>query len=354
MRDSGATLQEFTCAQLRGLCRSYDIPPHEPERLVTRLLGPVADRPVQQPPAWPSDVADDATPLEFSVAFDGGGRRKLRVLGETIAEAPSVTANTRAAEQFIDTIHERDGVALDKLHAVQDLFRTDQPQGAFSWWYSMIFSPGGPPKFKVYFNPAVHGAEKAPALVEEALARLGLPQAHTTVHKHALRRFGSDVIAFFAVDLDSDPQARVKLYVSHLSGTAEDAARAAEAVPGIEHERVHEFCAALGEDTAVFDGRPLVSSYSFVDGDTSAPSNYSLYVPVRDYVPDDAVARRRVIRALAPHGVDTAEIDDVISAVATRPLTDNRGLLAHVSLRMSPGDTGTTLYVSSEAYGGTR
>ncbi|WP_461145016.1 tryptophan dimethylallyltransferase family protein [Salinifilum aidingensis] len=319
---------------------------------MTRLLGPVAERPVQQPPAWPSDVADDATPLEFSVAFDGD-RRKLRVLGETIAETPSVAENTRAAEHFVDTAAERDGVALDKLRAVQDLFRPEQPQGAFSWWYSMIFSPEGPPKFKVYFNPAVRGAERAPELVGEALKRLGLPEADATVHEHALHRFGSDTASFFAVDLDSGPQARVKLYVSHLSGTAEDAARAAEAVPGIEHELVYDFCAALGEDTVVFDGRPLVSSYSFVDGDTSTPSGYSLYVPVRDYVPDDAVARERVVRALRPHGVDAAEIDDIIGAVTTRPLTDNRGLLAHVSLRMSPEDTGTTLYVSSEAYGGT-
>lgn len=353
MRDTSDTLGELTRSQLTQLCGLYDIDSEVPGRLLTELLGPISERPLDQPPVWPSDVADDATPVEFSVAFEGDGRRKVRILGETIAEQPSTTENLKAAERFVDNVHARDGVAVDKLHSIQDLFTPEQPKGAFAWWYSTIFEPGSAPKIKVYFNPEVHGREAAPEVVEKALSRLGLSEAYSTIEKYALQRFEQDVVAFFAVDLDDSPQARVKLYISHLGGTAEDARRTAEAVPGIDYDRITEFCATLGGDTTVFDGRPLVSSYSFVDGDTDTPSNYSLYVPVRDYVPDDAVARERVLRAMSPYGPYHEELDQVTRCVTSRSLRENVGLLAHASLRMSPGSTGTTVYVSSEAYGGT-
>lgn len=343
------TLGTRTRAQLAGLCELYGIPPDSSGSVLTELLGSAARWPLQQQPPWHSDVADDATPVEFSVAFDGA-RRKVRVLGETIAEPPSAKANLRTAEQFVAELHSRGDVVLDKLRAVQDLFTPQEPRGAFAWWYSVILDPDGPPKFKVYFNPEVHGREAASELVEQALSRLGLPAVQSTLDKYALRRFDQDVVSFFAVDLDSGDQARVKIYVSHLDGSAQDAVRTAQAVPGLAHERIEEFCAALAPGTTVFGGRPLVSSYSFVDGDTSTPSNYSLYVPVRDYVPHDAVARERVLRALEPHGVGAAEVDRITAAVTNRSLHEAAGLLAHVSLRLSPESTGTTLYVSSEAY----
>ena len=123
--------------------------------------------------------------------------------------------------------------------------------------------------------------------------------------------------------------------------------------PWIDPGQAGKFCSLLGGDTEIFAGRPLVSSYSFVEGDTSTPSNYSVYVPIRDYVPHDGVARERVLDTLPQFGVEPTGLDEMIAAVRNRPLEANSGLIAHVSLRMSASTIGSTVYLSSEAYGGT-
>ncbi|MBE9375951.1 tryptophan dimethylallyltransferase [Saccharopolyspora sp. HNM0983] len=348
-----ATLAELTSDQLRNLCEIAGIDERDPIRLLGDILGPAGPRPLAEPPLWPSDVADDATPVEFSMQFESDGNRHLRVLAEKLADEPGPGANLRATRELLTSLDARYGLNLDRLRAVEDLFLADDPQGKFAWWYSFIFGPDSMPKFKIYINPAMHGAEHASALVERALGRLGLDGAWQTIRDHALTRDGFDHPGFFAVDLDRGPQARVKLYVTHDAAGPDDAVRAARAVPGIDADRVAEFCAMLSPETEVFRGRPLVSSYSFVDGDQETPSNYSLYLPIRDYVPHDAVARERTVRLLKDHGVDPDLLDRALTALTDRPLEDNTGLIAHLSLRMSPGKTGTTVYLSSEAYGGT-
>lgn len=110
--------------------------------------------------------------------------------------------------------------------------------------------------------------------------------------EHALRRGELDNFTFFALDLDDDPLSRVKVYVSHDAAEAEDAVRAAALVPGTDPMLIREFLAVLGGGKGPFEGRPLVSSYSFVEGMGGTPGNYSIYLPIRSYVPDDEVAWR--------------------------------------------------------------
>lgn len=353
MSAAGATLTDLTSSQLRNLCEIAGIDERDPVRLLGDILGSAGPRPLAEPPLWPSDVADDATPVEFSMQFENDGNRHLRVLAEKLADEPGPGANLRATRELLTSLDSRYGLNLDRLRAVEDLFLADEPQGKFAWWYSFIFGPDSTPKFKIYINPAMHGDEHAPRLVEEALRRLGLEGAWTTIRENALTRDGMDSPGFFAVDLDRGPQARVKLYVTHEAATSDDVLRAARAVPGIDPDQVTDFCAMLSPETEVFRGRPLVSSYSFVDGDVSAPSNYSLYLPIRDYVQHDGVARERTARLLKEHDVEPDLLDRVLSSLTDRPLQDNSGLIAHLSLRLSPGKTGTTVYLSSEAYGGT-
>ncbi|MGP4017668.1 tryptophan dimethylallyltransferase family protein [Saccharopolyspora sp. 5N708] len=308
---------------------------------------------MSEPPLWPSDVADDATPIEFSIQFEDDGARHLRILAETLPAHPGPAVNLQAAEDLIDSLAGRYDLSLDRLHSVRDLFSSAEPQGKFSWWFSFIFDADGAPKFKVYFNPQVRGADEAPHLVREAFERLGMPGAYDTVSKYALQRGEVDHLTFFALDLDRSPQSRVKLYISQYAAQPTDAEFAASAVRDIDPGQVREFCSVLAGDTPIFLGRPLVSSYSFVEGDLDEPSNYSLYLPIRDYVRDDVVARDRVLAHLRQRDIPPAFLDELISAVTDRPLEANAGLLAHVSLRLSPNRTGTTVYVSSEAYGGT-
>jgi DMATS type aromatic prenyltransferase len=352
MSTTGGTLGDLTKHQLRNLCRVVSIDESEPVRLLGKVLGSADSRPLSQPPPWPSDIADDATPVEFSVQINDTGERHLRILAETLPEHPSPAANLGAARDLVSSLAERYGLPLDRLRAIEDLFTPDEPRGHFSWWFSFIFDAAGRPKFKVYLNPAIRGPERSDEICAEAFRRLGLEEAFHTVGEHALQR-EQDELTFFALDLDRGPQSRVKLYISQHDATTDDVMRAAGAVPGISPGQVRDFCRLLAPGTARFSGRPLVSSYSLVESDRDKPSNYSIYLPLRDYVPDDSVSRERVRRHLREHKIDPAMLDEIIGSLTERELSANAGLLAHISLRLSPDQTGTTLYASSEAYGGT-
>ena len=342
---------EHLAGQLNPLCRVLELDPAIPLDLLTGLLGPHGGRSLAEPPAWPSEIADDHSPVEFSIAFNDTEPPALRILAEVPGVPPGIHGNTRAAYAFLAANATRFGLATQRLAAVRDVFATDRPHGPFALWCSLVFRHGRDPEFKVYFNPEVAGVDRAPDLVEEALGRLGLHRSYRTMVAHAVRpgELGRrDRLAFFALDLHDGPQARVKLYLSHHEADAADAARAATVVPGVDPDEVAEFCLAAG-GRGRFAGRPLVGSYTLAGG-TDHPVGYSVYVPIRDYVDDDRRARDRVAGVLARHGFGTALLNRSIAAVSRRPLAEGVGLIAHVSLRLGPPRPGVTVYLSAEAY----
>ncbi|WP_229074712.1 tryptophan dimethylallyltransferase family protein [Actinoplanes sp. DH11] len=325
--------------------------PEAPLRLLTELLGEHGSRPLTEPPVWPSDVADDHTPVEFSIAWNEGEPPALRILAEAFAPVPSVRANALATDEFLRAQAARYGLSTRRLDAIRDLFDTATPHGDFVLWISLVFRNGRPPEFKVYFNPEVHGPEHSPAVVEQALDRLGLAEAYTRMVSHAVRPgelARADRLTFFALDLHDGPQARVKLYLSHHDAQAGDVARAAAVVDGVDPELVTEFCELAGRAER-FTGRPLIGSYTITQG-AERPNGYSVYVPIRSYVGDDREARERVLPMLARYRFDPAVLDRAIDAVTDRPLDDGVGLIAHVSLRLGPPRPGMTVYLSAEAY----
>jgi DMATS type aromatic prenyltransferase len=338
------TLREHTTGQLLRLCRVAGLsgPDQLPVELLGRLLGAAGESRLNGSSPWPSSISDDTTPVEFSIAFDANGECAVRVLGETV--------NTYPERQFLDAVAGRLQLFTDRFDAVQDLFLPEEQQGEFRLWYSLIFWPTSAPRLKIYLNPQVTGPAQAGRLVAEGLSRLGINRAYDTVVASALTRGELDRFSFFALDLDDSPQSRVKLYISHEAAETQDIVRAASLIPGIDAAQIHEFCALLGGRNGPFRSRPLMSSYSFVGGDTARPSSYSLYVPIRDYVPDDEVARARVLAVMAQYDIDSATLDRALAAVSSRPLRDGVGLIPHVSLRLGAYGSGITIYLSSEAY----
>ena len=338
--------------QLYRLCTVLGMDPENPVELLGDLLGPHRNRPLALPPAWPSDVADDNSPVEFSIAYNETEPPSLRILAEVVDAAPGVRANMSAAYDFLDRQTARYGLATDRLDAVRDLFEAVGPEAVFALWCSLVFRAGRRPEFKVYFNPEAQGVQRAPDLVAEALGRIGLAAAYRAMLEHAVRPGelgGLDRLAFFALDLHDGPQSRVKLYVSHHDAKPADAARAAAAVDGVPAAEVAEFCALAGR-VGLFTGRPLISSYTLVEGDVR-PTGFSIYVPIRGYVADDEEARDRVVALMSRHRLDHGLLDRAIAAVAQRPLTGGAGLIAHVSLRLGPPRPGLTVYLSAETYG---
>jgi DMATS type aromatic prenyltransferase len=346
------TMSGHVGGQLARLCEVVGADPAEPLDLMVGLLGPVGARPLAESPAWPSDVSDDHTPIEFSVAFNEAEPPTLRVLGETLGSPPSPRANLSATRGFLAARARANSLSTTRLDAIWDLFDTDDPQGEFALWCSLVFRSQRRPELKVYLNPEVRGVQRAPALVAEALRRLGLGASYRTLLDYGVRpgELGrADRLTFFAVDLHDGPQARVKLYLTHHDAEAWDLIRAAGAVDGLDVGQIAEFCALTGGGIRRFTGRPLVGSYTFTEG-SDRPVGYSVYVPIRSYVDDDEEARDRVAAVLTRYGFDPAELDRAIAAVTRRPLRDGVGLIAHASLRLGAPRPGVTVYLSAEAY----
>ncbi|MFD9700831.1 tryptophan dimethylallyltransferase family protein [Lentzea sp. NPDC059081] len=345
------SLRDFALGQLQNLLRAVGLAASAKSatKLLAAALGPGSRQPLSAVPQWPSQVADDHTPVEFSVALARNEPPAVRMIVESIAERPDSRTNLAAALETLDRFSAEHSLHLGRFDRVRDLFLPEDPQGAFAFWYSLIVGPGAAPAIKVYLNPDVRGRESATALVSEALDRLGLSAAYPSVAEHALRREGLDRFSFFALDLADSDRARVKTYVSHDDAVVADVVRAASAVPDADPELLADVV-ELACGTGPFTRRPLMSSYTFLSGDVDTPSGYSLYIPVRDYVQDDLEACERVLAVMARCGLDTTPFVLALASIVRRPLGEGVGLIAHVSLRLGKPRPGVTVYLSSEAY----
>lgn len=352
MDPQNVSIRDFTGGQLNALLHSLGITqdPSQSMGLLADALGPGGLRPVSTSPAWPSDVADDHTPVEFSTAFAAGESPILRTIVEPTATRPSRAANTAAALAALDRMKRHGNLDTRRFDAVKDLFLPEHPEHDFTFWYSLVFRADDAPAVKVYFNPEVRGEAAAEELVREGLERTGFAAGFPALRNRAVTRPGLDRYSFFALDLVEQQRARVKVYISHHTADVTDVTRAAKAARGVDVDMVPDFCLLTGGSTGTFDKRPLISSYTFLDGDADAPSGYSLYVPIRDYVTDDEEARRRVLAVMAKYDLDPTPFDSALRTIARRPLDEGVGLIAHVSLRMGRPRPGVTVYLSSEAY----
>lgn len=347
------SLYSYTAGQLSSLCSVAGLSPETAVADLGALLEPVRARPLADPPVWPTDVSDDHTPVEFSVAFESGRAPTVRVLGEAMAAQPSRRSNLRSALGLVDRFAEDRELRLDQFHRVRELFLDEDPRHDFAMWFSLVYKRELPPEVKIYFNPDARGTQDAPERVARALHDLQLDGAYRTMLDHGVRPGAlnrDDRFTFFALDLHSQPYARVKVYLTHHNAEPDHLERAASAVPGADLVALHDFLTLTGCDRSL-TGRPALSGYTFVRGDTDRPSTYSLYLPIRDYVRDDEQARDITVSVLDRFGIDPMRADKAIAAVARRPLADGVGLIAHLSLRLNPfGPPGVTVYLSSEAY----
>ncbi|MFC5290354.1 tryptophan dimethylallyltransferase family protein [Actinokineospora guangxiensis] len=318
--------------------------------LLPDLLGAAAGWPLGSPP-WPSEIADDHSPVEYSVAFDQHGVPTLRLLVECVADAPSPLGNQIAALSAVHALSAKVPLSIERLADVAGPFLTSTPAEPFSVWFSLVARPDTGPMLKVYLNPHARGRAQAGDLVATALDRIGFIGGERTI-RAALRGLSTvDDYSFFALDLDDRPDARAKVYVSHTAATTADACRAAAVSRDGDPAEVAEFCAAAAGTDGPCQGRPLVSAYTFLPGDGAVPSGYSLYVPIRDYVGDDAEALARTMSLAKRYGLPDTAVRAAVDAVRGRDLADGRGLIAHLSLRTGPPHPGMTVYLSSEAYG---
>ncbi|MFD9938903.1 tryptophan dimethylallyltransferase family protein [Streptomyces massasporeus] len=316
------------------------------------LLGPAAHRPLGSGPPSRSFVCDDHSPVEFSLAFSAGSPVALRLLVEPGCSATTLEENGRLGRQALEALAARRDFSTEPVRRVEDLFFPPLMDGRFALWCAMDLRQDRPAGVKVYVNPQAHGRARSAQVTEEALNRFGFGGAWPALRERAMPRGPDrDEILFFALDLGSWHTPRVKVYIAHHDITAAQAHTVSRLLPGEPAEQVGEFCHAVAGDPGPFVHRPLVSCLAYTERDRTHPSGHTVHVPVRDYAPDDEVARDRATAVLRRYGMDPGAVDSACAAMTSRRLRDGVGLIAYVSLVQSTWQPPrVNVYFSPEAY----
>ncbi|WP_405679040.1 prenyltransferase [Streptomyces sp. NBC_01511] len=316
-------------------------------------LSDTARRPLSLPPASPSFLSDDHTPVEFSLACTANADPVLRVLVEPGCAHADMADSARAGLGVIRAMAGRWDFSTDQLDALEDLFFPTDAEGPLALWYALELRPGGVPGIKVYLNPSAAGPGQAARTVREALRRLGYGQGFGELPDGA-------GYPFVALDLGSWKKPRVKVYVSHPRMSADDACALSRTASGLSDADVKDFfhAAAGSVPPAGPDAwnvlrllrRPALTCHAFSDRGVG-PSGFTLHIPVRDYVRDDEEASARAKALLAQFGMDTSVLDRALCALTQRQLADGAGLIAYLALAYERNrQPRITAYLSSEAY----
>ena len=344
------TFRELGQERLGALCSALGMQSCQPtaSALFDDFLAGWGDRRIGTTPGWRSDVTDDHTPFEFSVALEEG-RPELRFLVEVQTEPVtdlqrSWDAGLRASED----LRRKHGVSLERLHCIADLFAPQDPAASFSLWHAVCLAVGEAPEFKVYLNPRSRGLDQAATVVREALHRLGFDAAWEFLNQRVLRG-PEDQILYFSLDLASHDDVRVKLYVAHANATAEGLETLLTSVGGgFLPGEAAEFCQAVAAREGPYRERAPLTCYAFTPRSRALPGGVTLYLPVRTFVDHDQMAVERITDWL-----DDAERplwSSAVAAVAARPLDAGRGLVQWASLKRRHGRRRVTFYLAPEAY----
>lgn len=345
----GAHLDARLSRLLRALGRTEHL--SNARRAVKQLSLSWANEILGERAAWPSDITDDHSPFEFSLSLSESGT-SVRILTEPQdVRHPSLAASWRLANDIHERLRSQWGAYSAGYDGVADLFApAPSSDGVFSIWHSAILGRRQDTQFKVYLNPAMHGAADAERVVAEALARLGLGDAWRALREKALLRAGLDQVLYFALDLTRARGARAKVYVAHRHASAADLAVALERCPGFSPNSVNRWLECLLGGTGPFHERPPITCFAF-NQDSLDLHTTTLHLPVRCYAADDFEVARKVCKFLRfPQRVSYMR---ALTGVAERPLESGPGLQTYVSLRPSPGKQAVTVYLAPQLYSGT-
>jgi DMATS type aromatic prenyltransferase len=306
------------------------------------------DRSIGDKSAWQSDVSDDCSPFEFSIAFKED-RAELRVLLEAQGTEPTLQSNWQAGLNLNQYLAEHFNVSLDRFRQIEDLFVPTNPDAKLAMWHAVVFYPDREPDFKLYLNPQAQRKSLAAAVVEESLVRLGFPHAWSGLAEIAAQR-GSDKdeFTYFSLDLDSHAKARVKVYLRHYDATADELENAFSLAQNYVAGDTTEFCQALTQMQDSFTSKPIASCFSFIEGNEDRPSSGTLYIPIGYYTTNDRVAADRLHQYFIQYNLPASTYDTSIQAFANRSLDSGSGMQSHISLRRENQQHQVTVYLNSE------
>lgn len=359
-------LLDYATDRFQKLCVAAGFGSDVPRAVATlrQVLAPLGDLPLQRASEepnkastvlriggnrWVSEISDDNTPIEFSVAI-AHGRTEVRALFEATGSTPTLESYREAGMAMFERLEREFGADLTRYRQLQDLFLPEGMCGPFTVWGSVVFAPGQSPSFKAYFNPQARGPARAGELVDEALRRLGLPRTWSVLCRTIARRGPHlDELKYFALDLTSTPHARIKVYVRHHEATPNDLEVACSGAQEYVAGEALDFASAMAGGEARLTQRATFTCSAFVGGQGERPISTTLYVPICAYAPNDAEAKQRVDRYLADGSIDSKTYDGIIDGYTNRPLDSGVGMQSWVAFRRYRGEPRLTVYLATEA-----
>lgn len=349
------SLQSFGSERLAALCQAVGFDGQDTQtaqRTFEYMCGPWGKQDIEKIPAWRSDLTDDHTPFEFSLALEEG-QPEVRFLLEAQGEPTTLRSSWEAALGLNERLHRELGVPLERFEQVRELFEPVDERARFGLWHAVCVAPGGAPTFKVYLNPFARGPEGAEELVRRAFERLGFSEAWHFLSTVAMRRGSLDQPIYLSLDLSAQRAARIKVYLAHWKASAEDIETVLSLAPEYVPGEARGFCQTLQQGVGRFHGvRSTLTCLSFTSDEPRKPSSITLHFPIRCYAANDADALRRIRPLLDAES--RALLERSVKALARRPLEDGVGLIQWVSMRRQGGGRRATFYLATEAYGGAR
>jgi len=310
---------------------------------------PWGERFIGDASSWVSDVGEDNTPFEFSIAFDEGNP-ELRILTEVQGLSPNLQSNWEAGIRLNRWLADNFNVSLERFQKIAELYFPNNPETKFSIWHAVCFKPDQEPSFKLYLNPQAQGKSLAPAIIEKSLMRLGLSSAWTLLAEITTRRGSKDEFAYFSLDLTGEEKARVKIYLRHYDATTEDVEKAFSIAPNYIEGNVTEFCQDLADFEDSFAKKPVSCCFSLIEEEKNTFSNVTFHLPISNYVANDGVIKNRICDYFIKHNLPIVPYESTIQAIAQRSLDSGVGIHSYTSLRRDKQQNRVTIYFSLEAH----
>ncbi|WP_224361915.1 tryptophan dimethylallyltransferase family protein [Hyalangium versicolor] len=346
------TFQEFGNSRIEALCKAAgftSVDTQKVQRYFTFMSESWSTRRVGDESPWKSDISDDHTPFELSIALEGS-RPEIRFLIEAQNNPTTLQTSWDDGVALNERLNKEFGLSLDHFYRVKDLFEPKNPDMRFSLWHAFCLKPDGRAEVKVYLNPQARGPEHANAIVEEALHRLGFANAWRFLTQVVMRRGVQDQVLYFSLDMGGQAVSRVKIYVAHRDATPEDIEFAMSHAKEYSEGEARAFCEAIqGDDDRFSAQRSTLTCWAFTSDDDARPYSATLHCPIRCYADNDRDALRRVRAVLDPRS--HAVLDRCVWALANRPLEAGVGLIQWASMRREGGKVRATFYLATEAYG---
>ncbi|KAJ5177849.1 Aromatic prenyltransferase DMATS type [Penicillium coprophilum] len=308
--------------------------------------------------AWVSDVSNDHSPFEYSLALSQHtGASELRFLIEAQPEENSLAALQERTSRLTEDIATEYGptkVSLDRLNLVQDLFLPSRPEGKLASWHSFVTS-STLEKWKIYLSPLASGRQNAFNVTREALERLGLATSWKLLENMMT---GDDYPIYFSLGLSPNPEeAEAKVYVAHPGASATQIAeKHVKMDPNSSVQDIEQFYSIMaGGSLGPYRGEPGVSCFHFKNKDPSRPSARTILYPMCCHAKNDAQAQERIetyMDAISAPLLYRERYRNAVSAVQRRPLEAGRGIHSWVGMKEKvDGKRSNTFYLSAELYG---